>query len=99
VLLCSDFSNVETLCRRTPNTIHLLLTDLVLPGIGGRDIAQKVAGIRPGIKVLFMSGYTDDAVIRNHGVDSALAFLQKPFTSAALSAKVREVLDGESLGR
>jgi PAS domain S-box-containing protein len=75
--------------------IHLLVTDVVMPGLGGRVVAERVAGLKPGIKVLFMSGYTDDAVVR-HGVLAAeMAFLQKPFSPSSLARKVRAVLDGE----
>ncbi len=73
--------------------IRLLLTDVVMPGIDGREVAALVTGLRPGIRVLFMSGYTDD-IIGHHGIlDAGIAFLSKPFHPAALCAKVREVLD------
>jgi hypothetical protein len=73
--------------------IHLLLTDVVMPGLDGREVAALVTGLRPGIRVLFMSGYTDD-ILGGHGVlDAEIAFLSKPFHPAALCAKVREVLD------
>jgi CheY-like chemotaxis protein len=73
-------------------TIHLLLTDVVMPGISGRMVAERVAASRPEIKVLYTSGYTDDAVLQR-GVQAGTAFLQKPFTTTALAQKVREVLD------
>ena len=76
--------------------LHLLVTDVVLPGgLGGRQVAEAVVLLHPEAKVLFTSGYTDDAVIR-HGVQGAdTHFLQKPFTPAALAQKVRDVLDGK----
>jgi FixJ family two-component response regulator len=62
--------------------------------VGGREVAERLAGRLPGLKVLFMSGHADDAVLR-HGVESGrVPFLRKPFTPAALVSKVREVLDG-----
>jgi DNA-binding response OmpR family regulator len=71
-----------------------MLTDVVMPQISGRELAQRVAPLRPEMKVLFMSGHTDDTVIR-HGVMNALfSLLTKPFTPEALARKVRAVLDG-----
>jgi DNA-binding response OmpR family regulator len=74
-------------------TIHLLVTDVIMPGMNGRELADAVRAARPGVKVLFVSGYTDDVVVP-HGVEVATdAFLQKPFTPLALACKVRAVLD------
>jgi nitrogen-specific signal transduction histidine kinase/CheY-like chemotaxis protein len=81
-----------------PGPIHLLITDVVMPQMSGREIAERVTSEHPETKVLYMSGYTDDAVVR-HGVQAAhMAFLQKPFTPEALALKVREVLDGHTSG-
>jgi two-component system, cell cycle sensor histidine kinase and response regulator CckA len=75
-------------------SIHLLLTDVVMPGGGGRLVAEQLSASRPGVKVLYVSGYTDDAVVRYGVLHAEAAFLQKPFTAVSLAAKVREVLDG-----
>jgi CheY-like chemotaxis protein len=86
----------EALQRSTeyPGVIHLALTDVVMPGMGGGGVAEHLQRTRPGIKILFTSGYTDDETILNHGVPrSGVAFLQKPFGAAALTHKVRQALD------
>lgn len=81
-------------CERHPGEIHLLLTDVVLEGIGGPELAGRLLKMRPDMKVLFISGYTDDAII-HHGVEtSSTAFLQKPFTTDTLARKIRQVLAG-----
>ena len=75
--------------------IQLLMTDVVMPGISGRELAGRVKSIRPDIKILFMSGYTDQAVVHHGILDTDAALLQKPFTMAALAAKLREILSTE----
>jgi CheY-like chemotaxis protein len=76
--------------------IDLIVTDVVMPEMGGRDLVERVTRLRPGIKVLYLSGYADDAIVR-HGVHHAeVAFLPKPFSVAALTNKVRQVLDEPS---
>jgi nitrogen-specific signal transduction histidine kinase/ActR/RegA family two-component response regulator len=80
-------------CERHQGAIHLLLTDVILSQMSGRDLARRLAQIRPQMKVLYMSGYSGDAV-EQHGVfDLGVHFLQKPFSAEGLISKVREVLD------
>src|SRR5262249_8331382 len=81
------------LCEGHGGPIHLLLADVVLPDMGGRQVAEKIATMRPRIKVLYLSGYTDDTVVRRGVLAAETAFLQKPFTPITLAQKVREVLD------
>jgi two-component system cell cycle sensor histidine kinase/response regulator CckA len=74
--------------------IHLLLTDVVMPRTSGPELAQRLGPTRPGMRILFMSGYTDDKLPRNGAGEEDVAFLQKPLTTESLTRKVREVLDG-----
>ena len=76
--------------------IHLLITDVVMPGISGRELAQQLAKTHPSTKVLFLSGYTEDAIVHQGALEPEGAFLQKPFTLQSLARKVREVLRAES---
>jgi two-component system, cell cycle sensor histidine kinase and response regulator CckA len=81
------------LMREAPDAVHLLISDVVLAGMGGPELHQRVARVRPRVRVLFMSGYTDRAVQAQEAFAPGTAFLQKPFTPAVLARKVRQILD------
>ncbi|MFO0879057.1 MAG: PAS domain S-box protein [Gemmataceae bacterium] len=94
VLEASHGREALRLIRGHPGPLHLLLTDVVIPGgMGGRELAGILHTLRPETQVLFMSGYTDDAVIRHGVLQEGSAFLQKPFTPLALSTRVRQLLE------
>ena len=75
--------------------IHMMITDVVMPGISGRELAKRLMQVRPETKVLYLSGYTEDAIVHQGVLETGTAFLQKPFTLQTLSRKVREVLRGD----
>jgi CheY-like chemotaxis protein len=95
VLAASRGAEAITLCRQRTEPIHLLLTDVVMPETSGKEVADRVTELLPGLRVLFMSGYTDEAIVHHGVLDMNIEFIQKPFTPAALVRKVREVLDSE----
>ncbi len=89
----SDGVDALALLRAEPDAVDLVLTDAVMPRMGGRELADHLARLRPGLPVLFMSGYTNDEIIRRGLLTPGAPFLQKPFSPEALATKVREVLD------
>jgi PAS domain S-box-containing protein len=93
VLVAASGGDAERVAGQHDGPIHLLMTDVVMPGLNGREVAQRLAAQRAGIRVLYLSGYTDDAIVHHGVLDPGVAFLQKPFTPAVLGRKVREVLD------
>ncbi|MFH2113267.1 MAG: response regulator, partial [Spirochaetota bacterium] len=93
VLLASDGEDALRISGQYTSDIHLLLTDVVMPRVGGRLLVQRLVKKRPAIRVIYMSGYTDDAIVRHGVLDAGTNFLGKPFSSEDLQKKVREVLD------
>jgi PAS domain S-box-containing protein len=93
VLSASGGAEALRLCRAHEGTIHLLMTDVVMPGMSGRELAEQALALRTGLRILYLSGYTDDAVVRHGILEQQFNFLQKPFTLVGLAQKVREVLD------
>ncbi|HYK82683.1 MAG TPA: PAS domain S-box protein [Gemmatimonadales bacterium] len=81
------------IANRYSGPIHLLLTDVIMPGLNGRELALRLATLRPEARVIYMSGYTDDAITRHGVLEAGQAYVQKPFTPDLIARKVREVLD------
>ncbi len=94
VLTARDGQDALEVAAAHPEPIQLMVTDVVMPRLSGRALADRMHPLRPDTRVLFMSGYTEDAIIQHGLLVSGIAFLEKPFTPARLGAKVREVLDG-----
>ncbi|MEW6666530.1 MAG: PAS domain S-box protein [Thermodesulfobacteriota bacterium] len=92
VLCARDGQEALRISKEHKGFIDLMLTDIVMPGMSGKDLAEELKGIQPGLKVLFMSGYTDNAIVHHGILDEGIAFLQKPFTPEGLARKVREAL-------
>jgi two-component system cell cycle sensor histidine kinase/response regulator CckA len=97
VIEAEDGHTALELAAMHSGTIHLLMTDVVMPGISGRELADRVKRIRPKIQVLYMSGYTDQAVVHHGILDMDAVLLQKPFTMATLSSKLRELLAAQTV--
>src|SRR5438874_7581382 len=96
VIDAADGPKALELSRRHSGVIDALVTDVVMPGMSGRELAERLAPTRPEMKVLYTSGYTDDAIVRQGVLSAGAAFLQKPFVPDTLARKVRDVLDGAS---
>jgi PAS domain S-box-containing protein len=95
VLSASNGEEALTISQDLGREIELMITDVVMPQMSGRELAERVLELRPMLPVLFMSGYTDDAIVRHGLLDQKLNFIQKPFDSAGVARKVREVLDSQ----
>jgi PAS domain S-box-containing protein len=96
VLVAEHGEEALHICETHDGAIHLMITDVVLPQMSGRELADRVTGLRPEMKVLYVSGYTDNAIVHHGVLEPGTAFLGKPFTPDTLAVKVREVLDSES---
>jgi CheY-like chemotaxis protein len=92
VLAAENGMEAVKLAERWDQPIDLLLTDVVMPGMSGRELADRLAVKRPGMKVLYMSGYTNEAIMRHGVLEPGIFFLEKPFSQEALARKLREVL-------
>ena len=93
VLQARDGDDAMRVSEQHKGPIHLLLTDVVMPGMGGRDLADHLAPFHRSMKVLYISGYTDDAIVHQGVLEPGTNFLQKPFRPDVLVQKVREVFD------
>jgi DNA-binding NtrC family response regulator len=93
VLTAGGADEATQLCAERSGEVDLLLTDVIMPGVNGRVLAEHLAAISPAMRILFMSGYSDEAVYRHGEISPNAAFIEKPFTDRTLARKVREVLD------
>ncbi len=93
VLRASHGGQAISICQQHKGPIHLMLSDVVMPQISGRELAERLSLAYPNMKMLFMSGYTEDILVRHIALDAAPLFLEKPFTPIALAIKVRQALD------
>ncbi|MGH7714240.1 MAG: response regulator, partial [Gemmatimonadaceae bacterium] len=96
VLEATDGESALALGAEHKGPIHLLLTDVVMPRMGGRALAEHFAKLRPDARVLFVSGYTDDAIAHHGVLEPGVNYLEKPFTPETLARSVRGVLDAAS---
>jgi DNA-binding response OmpR family regulator len=93
VIVARNPRDAEEIASRHREEVHLLLTDVVMPGTSGRELAARIMVCRPDIRVLYMSGYTENLITRGGMLEEGLAFLQKPFSPVTLLQRIREVLD------
>jgi CheY-like chemotaxis protein len=92
VLIAADAAEARRMFDEHP-AIDLLLTDVVMPGASGPELTRQLIEQRPALKVIYMSGYTEDAIVQHGVLEPGIAFLNKPFTSQTLGQKIRDVLD------
>ena len=93
VLVATTPGEALLVAEAHPSTIHLLVTDVVMPEMNGRILAERLAAIKPGLKCLFMSGYTANVIAHRGVLDEGVRFIQKPFSTNAFAMKVRQALD------
>jgi CheY-like chemotaxis protein len=93
ILESANGSEALRLCEARRDEIHMMITDVIMPGMSGRDLADKIAALHPDIRVLYISGYTAELICHDDITGSAFAYLQKPFTPLALACKVRAILN------
>jgi CheY-like chemotaxis protein len=96
VLAASDGEEALTIIESRSQRPDLLITDVVMPGMGGKELAERVQSRWPEMRIIFISGYADEAIIRQGVLETDAQFLQKPFAPEALAKKVRNILDGKS---
>jgi DNA-binding NtrC family response regulator len=92
VLTANDGQEALKMVQEHPGRIYLLLTDVAMPEMGGRELAERLAATHPEMKVLFMSGHTEDGMVRRGVRESVINFIQKPFRADQLLSKVKELL-------
>ena len=93
ILRAQDSDDALRICREYKGPVHLMLTDVVMPKMGGRDLANQCTRLRPNLRVLFMSGYTGDAIAQRGVLEPGLHLIQKPFSPSSLACRIREILD------
>ena len=93
IIEAADDTIAQKLSKKFKGKIHLLLTDLILPGINGRELSELLVKTRKDMKILFISGYSDDVIAKHGVIDAGVSFLQKPFTASSLGKKIRDVLE------
>jgi len=96
LLVAENGEDALRVCKEHDGQIDLMITDVVMPKMGGREAAERLQPLYPRMKVIYMSGYTDDAIVHHGVLEPGLNFLEKPFTPEGLARKVRETLESEN---
>ncbi len=96
VLEATSDSAARLICEESKEVIQLLLTDVVMPGMSGREVVNQLQLLRPEMVVLYMSGYAQNAIVHHGVLDEGINFIEKPFSPQALALKVREILNARS---